>query len=94
MKKAVFIIALVVATLVMTGCPSVKLPIAATGNPVGSKTGQSSGQILFGVVGDVDASIQSAAAAGGITKISTVDLQTKALLGSVILTFTTTVTGE
>jgi hypothetical protein len=94
MKKVLLVLVLAIGALAMMGCPSVNTPVAATGNPIGSKTGQASGQIILGIIGDVDAGIVAAAAAGGITKVSTVDTQYKGFLGSVIITVTTTVTGE
>jgi hypothetical protein len=93
MKKVALVLALVVVALAMMGCPSINQPVGATGNPVGSKTGQASGQIILGAFGDVDAGIVAAAQAGGISRISTVDFQTKSLLG-IVMTYTTTVTGE
>ena len=73
---------------------SLTLPVSATGNELGSKTGVSSGtcflyQLCFGA----DASVATAARNGGITKISTVDLKTKNLLG-IIVTYECIVTGE
>jgi hypothetical protein len=94
MKRIALVLLLALAAIALMGCPSVKLPIAATGNPIGSKTGEASGNIILGLFGDVDAGIQAAAAAGGITKVSTVDTKVKTLLGSLVITFTTTVTGE
>jgi hypothetical protein len=75
------------------GCPSINVPFLATENPIGSKTGQASGQIILGLFGDVDAGIATAARNAGITKVATVDFQYKTLLG-IINTYTTTVTGE
>jgi hypothetical protein len=94
MKKVALIAILAVAALVMMGCPSINQPVAATGNPIGSKTGQASGKIILGLFGNVDAGIVAAARAGGITRISTVDTEIKGLLGTLVITVTTTVTGE
>jgi hypothetical protein len=93
MKKAIVIIALVFAVVVLMGCPSVNIPIAAADATVGAKTGQSSGQLILGIIGNVDAGMLAAAKAGGITKIATVDVEYKTMFG-IITTFTTTVTGE
>ncbi|MDR1898674.1 MAG: TRL-like family protein [Treponema sp.] len=93
MKKLLVLFVLVVA-LVLMACPSVNRPVSATGNPIGSKTGQASGQIILGIFGDVDAGIVAAAQAGGISKVSTVDLQVKQFVGLLFTTYTTTVTGE
>jgi len=90
MKK--LMTALVVGAF-LSSC-SVTLPVSATSNDLGSKTGVSSGtcflsQLCFGA----DASVATAARNGGITKISTVDLRTKNVLG-IIVTYECIVTGE
>ncbi len=54
---------------------------AATSNDLGSKTGQSCAVSYLGVVGLGDASVASAAKAGGITKISAVDSENFGILG-------------
>lgn len=54
---------------------------AATSNDVGEKTGQSCAMSILGVYGAGDASIASAAKAGGITKISSVDSDNFGILG-------------
>jgi hypothetical protein len=91
--KKLFYSLFTIAMLSLTSC-SVTMPIAATSNPMGSKTGKATGtcflyQLCFGA----DASVQSAAKNGGITKISTVDLKTTNLFG-IIVTYTCIVTGE
>jgi hypothetical protein len=93
MKKAIVIIALAFALVALMCCPSVNLPAAAGGATVGAKTGQASGSIILGLFGNVDAGMLAAAKNGGITKIATVDVDTKSILGFVT-TYTTTVTGE
>jgi ABC-type sugar transport system substrate-binding protein len=94
MKKVAFVALLLVAALALMGCPSVNYPIGATGNPIGSKTGTSSGQIILGLFGDVDAGVLTAAKNSGITKISTIDLKTQNYFGGIVIIYTTTVTGE
>jgi outer membrane lipoprotein SlyB len=94
MKKVVLVLALAVVALAMMGCPSLNQPVSATGNPIGSKTGQASGQIILGIIGDVDAGIVAAAQAGGISRVSTVDFQVKQFIGPIVMTYTTTVTGD
>jgi hypothetical protein len=59
---------------------SVSGPVAATGNSGGSKMGQATSTGILGFAGG-DASINTAAANGGITKISHVDYHTTGLLG-------------
>jgi hypothetical protein len=53
----------------------------ATSNDVGAKTGESCATSYLGVIGLGDASVASAAKAGGITKISSVDSDNMAILG-------------
>jgi hypothetical protein len=77
----------------LTSC-SLTVPVSATSNTLGSKTGVSTGvcylsQLCFGA----DASVATAARNGGITKISTVDLKTTNILG-LIVKYECMVTGE
>lgn len=70
------------------------LPVAATSNPVGSKTGMAKATGFLGLLFfDQDASIKTAAKNGGITKISTVDIKSTSVL-NIIVTYETIVTGE
>jgi len=94
MKKAILIVALAIVAIALMGCPSVNLPSAAAGATVGTKTGQSSGKIILGLFGNVDAGALAAANAGGIKKIATVDTKVDLLLMGLVTTITTTVTGE
>jgi len=94
MKKAILIIALAIVAIALMGCPSVNQPVAAAGATVGTKTGQSSGKIILGLFGNADAGSLAAAQAGGISKIATVDTKVSLFLGGLVITFTTTVTGE
>ncbi|MBI1266252.1 MAG: hypothetical protein GC193_02350 [Cryomorphaceae bacterium] len=92
MKKAFFFAAASVA-MIMSSC-SITLPVAATSNAIGNKVGKSSGTCYLGILCfNVDASIQTAARNGGISKISTVDYTQKNVL-NLIITHETTVTGE
>lgn len=91
-KIKVLLVALVI-TLGLSAC-SLTLPVAATSNPVGSKVGTAKATGYLGVLFfDADASIQTAAKNGGITKISTVDIKQGTILG-LIFTYETIVTGE
>lgn len=65
----------------------------ATANPVAAKTGESCSSSILGIVGMGDASAASAAKAGGITKISTVDSDNFGVLG-IYAKSCTVVTGE
>ncbi len=94
MKKnlALFASALFIA-LTLSAC-SITMPVDATSNPVGSKVGKATGNTFLGVLAfGVDVSIQKAAKNGGITKISTVDIQRDDILG-LYQTYTVIVTGE
>jgi hypothetical protein len=55
-------------------------PVAATGNAGGTKMGQATSTGILGVATG-DSSIKTAAANGGITKISHVDYHTTGVLG-------------
>jgi len=93
MKKIKIVITLGLVTLFLTGC-AITLPVAATSNAVGSKVGTSTATGYFGVLFfDADASIRSAAANGGITKISTVDVKVSSLL-NIITSYECIVTGS
>lgn len=83
---------LAVAAL-MSSC-AVTLPVNATSNPVGSKVGTATATGYLGYLFfDQDASIQTAARNGGITKISTVDIKYSSIL-NIVVTYETIVTGE
>jgi hypothetical protein len=103
MKKAIIIVALAFAVIALMGCPAVNRPALIGSGVVGSKIGQSSGSIILGMFGDVDAGVIAAAKAGGITKIGVVDTKVKTMLGggipglfysALVVTYTTTVSGE
>ena len=61
----------------------------ATSNVRGSKVGKSSASAYLGLIAIGDASVNTAAQNGGITRISHVDTQQKSILG--IVTSTTTI---
>lgn len=87
-------IVVLAAVIVFTASCSLTMPVTATSNAVGSKVGTAKatgflGYLFFGA----DASIQSAAKNGGITKISTVDIKQTNVLG-IVVTYETIVTGE
>lgn len=83
----------VVAVLFLTASCAITLPVNATSNTVGSKVGTAKGTVVFGLSFNQDASIQTAAKNGGITKISTVDIKYGNTL-YLIQTYETIVTGE
>lgn len=93
MKKIAKILGVAAFAATMSAC-SITLPVNATSNPVGNKVGTASGSCyLMALCFGVDASIQSAAKNGGISKISTVDIKQKNILG-IVVTYETIVTGE
>ena len=93
MKKMKAVITLGLVSLFLTGC-AITIPVAATSNEVGSKVGTSTATVYMGgLMFDADASIRSAAANGGITKISTVDMKISNMFG-VIMTYECIVTGS
>jgi hypothetical protein len=70
----------VIYSVVLASC-SITKPVSATSNPIGSKTGKSTGTCILFICINADASITSAAKNAGISKISTVDYRTTNYLG-------------
>ena len=92
------LLGLAVAGVMFLSSCSIVVPVAATSNAIGSKIGTAKatsyfGPAPFGIALDQDASIQTAAKNGGITKISTVDVKQGNMLG-LIYTTETIVTGN
>lgn len=82
-----------VAMMALSSC-SLTLPVNATSNDVGSKVGTATANGFFGYLFfNADASIRTAAKNGGITKISTVDIKHKNILG-ILTNYECIVTGE
>jgi hypothetical protein len=75
---------------------SLTIPVTATSNPVGSKVGTAKTNAIFGVFhpDGGDASIQTAAKNGGISKISTVDFKRNLVFLWIVISYETIVTGE
>jgi hypothetical protein len=93
MKRIRTILALLAFVAMMSAC-SLTLPVNATSNPVGTRVGTASATGYLGIFFfDADASIRRAAANGGITRISTVDIQYRSIL-NLIVVYETIVTGE
>jgi hypothetical protein len=105
--KRVLVCSLAVGMVVITGCvgpmgpvgsvgaaiyTDVSGPICATSNAGGTKMGQASSEGII-CVATGDSSIKTAAANGGITKISHVDYHTTSVLGLYTKT-TVTVYGD
>ena len=93
MKKAIVIIALAFAVVALMGCPSVNFP-HSVGSASIQKVGTAEGKLILGLFGDVDAGIATAAKNGGITKIASVDVKVQNMMMGLVITYTTTVTGE
>ena len=75
LMKYTFYPAILAMAVFVSSC-SFTMPLAATSNPIGDKVGRSSIVTWFGIFPvKTDASIQAAAKNGGITKISTVDVE-------------------
>lgn len=91
MKKGLFALALT-GMFGLTGCIAVYTPAIGVlytevrgpitaGGPVGSKEGKACAQAILGLVATGDASIQAAAAAGGVKNVTTVDHYTRNIVG-------------
>lgn len=94
-----------VAALALSGCAmaqspvsgmlytSVQAPLSATSVSGAARTGTSSCSSILGILATGDCSITTAARAGGITEIQSVDYESTNLLG-LYATFTTKVNGN
>ncbi len=91
MKKLIPLFLLLV--LLLSAC-SLNMPVGATGNPIGAKTGKFVQTSILGFppMKSDKAAIVEAAKDGGITKISTVNYTVKYKL--FIVEYVTVVTGE
>jgi len=93
MKKIKLLISVLAIAAMMSSC-ALTLPVNATSNTIGSKVGTAKATGYLGILFfNQDASIQTAAKQGGITKISTVDIKYTSML-NLIVTYETIVTGE
>lgn len=94
LKNKILMVALVLSTAAFFTACSITYPVTATSNEIGSKVGTATATGFFHVLFfDQDASIQTAARNGNITRISTVDIKHGNILG-IIVTYETIVTGE
>lgn len=94
MKKKVFFAVAGVVALLATSCTSVA-PLTATSNTVGKKCGTATETRILGFFPfEGDHSINTAAKAGGISKISHVDVETYNIFGYLYVKTTTKVYGE
>ena len=105
MKQGAILLSLILIATLTTGCVMSVNPLVgilysddvtggltATPNAQGAKVGEATVKMICGVSYG-DGSIQTAAANGGISKIKTVDLKVKNVLG-VYMETTTIVTGD
>jgi len=92
MKSKMLIIPITGVLFFLSSC-SMVLPLTATSNPAGTKVGTSEAISYFGMCFGDDASIRTACKNGGITKISTVDVQKINIL-NIVIKYKTVVTGE
>ena len=106
MKKKLISVACAACALLFTSCAmnnqavqvgyvyqSQKSPGMVTSNTLGSKVGTAEATSISGIVSTGDASINAAAKAGGIKKVSHVDYETSNILG-IYAKHTTIVYGE
>ena len=105
MRTIALLAVLATAAVLSTGCAQARAPLTGgiytdvkdtstvTGNTLGSKVGTAKASSVLGIVATGDASVQAAAKAGGITKISHVDYHSVGILG-LHATYTVEVYGE
>jgi predicted small lipoprotein YifL len=82
MKKIIFALLTLAVLFTVAACSTtVTFPVEATNNPIGSKVGEQSETVHFIWIlpfsYSIDASAYKAAQNAGITKIATIDVQTK-----------------
>lgn len=93
LSKLKVLVAIFGVAIMLSSC-ALTLPVNATGLTIGEKVGVAKATGFLGsLFFNADASIQTAAKNGGITRISTVDLKQTSMLG-IIVTYETIVTGQ
>ncbi|MBA2480315.1 MAG: hypothetical protein H0V44_06615 [Planctomycetes bacterium] len=105
LSRTLPLVAIAAAVVLSTGCAAARSPVtgawytqikandSVTTNSASSKVGRSTANSYVGLVALGDCSIATAAANGGITKVSHVDYETMSILG-LYATTTTVVYGE
>ena len=105
MNKILSALACVGIAAMASGCAMASSPVngslysgvqahqSATGNPSGPKRGESCASSILGIIATGDASAATAAASGGITKVSVVDTDVFSVLG-IYAKYCTVVHGE
>ncbi len=92
MKKAsVLLVVMIIALL--AGCTTT-MPGGITGETLGPKTGEATATFIFGLPMNADAGIATAAANGGITQVTSYDVNVWWPLIPVYAKVTTIVTGN
>lgn len=91
-KKITNTVAILSAVLFLASC-TITTPLCATSNSMGKKVGTAKANVWFGMCFGGDYSVETAAKNGGITKVSTVDVKHKNVLG-IYQAHTCIVTGE
>ena len=96
MKLTFKAIAAIAVCALVSSCATISNPVAATGNPVGTKCGVAKSTIYLGLWSSKGAEngIDKAAKSAGITKISHVDSYTKSYVLGIVQKQTTKVYGE
>ncbi len=105
-KLLIYLSVVLLSSSLMIGCAAyavspvlgglytdVKAPITATSNTSYSKMGSASASSILGLIAVGDASINTAAKNGGITRIHHVDFKSTSILG-IYATYTVFVYGE
>ncbi len=92
MKKASVLLLVVMVIALLAGCTTT-LPVGVSGEALGEKTGSSEAAFIFGFpMGD--ASVVTAAANGGITEITSADVNVWFPIVPLYVRVTTNVTGN
>jgi hypothetical protein len=81
----------------ITSCASIRtsLPVMSQVNGSSAKTGIATEKVWFGIIGkSVFPTISEAAKNGNITKVATVEYYVKPVILSILMEFSTIVTGE
>ncbi len=93
MKKASVLVLVVMVIALLAGCTTT-MPGGISGVPLGDKTGEATATFLFGFPLNADAGIATAAANGGITTVTSYDLNVWWPVIPVYTKVTTIVTGN
>lgn len=92
MKKISFVLVCAFAVMLLAGCTTV-VPGGIGSGEMGGKVGEATSSVFLGLIPMGDSGIMTAAAAGGISKVSAFDVKVFTFLG-LYTTRTTIVTGN